>query len=74
MKVITSFKSKMKVIAVSEKPEEAVPSKENPEYSQKFWDETKEACAEIALHEKASGKVWNNLSLAQAKKLKIARS
>ena len=63
----------MRVIAVSEKPNEAIPSKENPEYSQKFWDETKEAMSEIALHEKASGKVWNNLSLAQAKKLRNSK-
>ena len=55
MQVIASFKSKIRVIAVSEKPEEAVPSKENPEYSQKFWDETKEACAEALAYEKSRG-------------------
>ena len=68
MQVITSFKSKMRVIAISEKPNEAIPSKENPRYSQKFWDETKEACAEALAYEKARGG-RRITSLSEIKKL-----
>ena len=63
MKVLKSF-------TASYIPEELEASKEMPRYSQKFWDETKEAMSEIALHEKASGKVWTSLNLAQAKNYK----
>lgn len=67
MQVIKSF------TAIAHIPEELEASKEMPRYTKKFWDETKEAMSEIALHEKASGKVWHNLSLAQAKKIKNSK-
>ena len=70
MKVISSFKPKMRFIfiAVTEKPNEATPSKEMPRYSQKFWDETKEACAEALAYEKARGG-RRITSLSEIKKL-----
>ena len=55
MKVISSFKPKSLIIAIGEDIETAIPSKEMPRYSQKFWDETKEACAEALAYEKARG-------------------
>lgn len=49
MQVIKSF------TAIAHIPEELEASKEMPRYSQKFWDETKEACAEALAYEKARG-------------------
>lgn len=48
MKVIGDIKAKPKslVVAIGEDIKTAVPSKENPEYSQKFWDEVQEALKE----------------------------
>ena len=48
MKVISDIKAKPKslIIAIGEDIATAVPSKENPEYSQKFWDEIQEALKE----------------------------
>lgn len=48
MKVISDIKAKPKslIIAIGEDIATAVPSKENPEYSQKFWDEVQEALKE----------------------------
>ena len=48
MKVISDIKAKPKslIIAICEDIATAVPSKENPEYSQKFWDEVQEALKE----------------------------
>ena len=48
MKVISDIKAKPKslIIAIGEDIATAVPSKENPEYSQKFWDEVQEALRE----------------------------
>lgn len=48
MKVIGDIKAKPKslIIAIGEDIKTAVPAKENPEYSQKFWDEVQEALRE----------------------------
>ena len=48
MKVISDLKVKPKslVVAIGEDIRTAIPAKENPEYSQKFWDEVQEALKE----------------------------
>ena len=48
MKVISDIKAKPKslIIAIGEDIATAVPSKENPEYSQKFWDGLMESIKE----------------------------
>ena len=71
MQVIKSFKPvKDLIICIGEDIETAIPSKEMPRYSQKFWDETKEACAEALAYEKArGGRRITSLSLSELKKL-----
>lgn len=66
MKVISDLKVKPTslVIAIGEDIKTAVPSKENPEYSQKFWDEVQEALKEAEDYEiKKYGKVLPGMSL-----------
>lgn len=66
MKVISDIKAKPKslIIAIGEDIATAVPSKENPEYSQKFWDGLQEALREAEDYEiKKYGKVLPGMSL-----------
>ena len=71
MKVISDLKVKAKktpvkdlVICIGEDIRTAIPAKENPRYSQKFWDGVQEALREAEAWElKKYGKVLPGMSL-----------
>ena len=72
MKVFSNLKLEAKkpvkelIIAIGEDINEAVPAKENPRYSQRFWNELQEAISEMESEEtKTNGKVSQGISYEQ---------
>lgn len=73
MKVISDIKVEAKkipvkdlIICIGEDIKTAVPAKENPRYSQKFWDEVQEALKEAEDYEiKKYGKVLPGMSVEE---------